>query len=125
MPHETRRSLEIEALVAAPLFLAAMFPAVIAQQRGPLWLQAAATCVMLVSAIVAVRAAILLKPYRQHPPALSKRAWGAYALIMALIFTFGLGAIALLAQTWLAWSFFGFVAALCVSLFFQTRGERV
>jgi hypothetical protein len=125
MAHETQRSLEIEALIAAPLFVAAMFPAVIAQRRGPLWLQAAAICIMLPSGIVAVRAAILLKPYRQQSPALSKRAWRAYALIIALVLTFGLGAIALVAKTSRAWFFFASFIILGVLIFAQKWRERV
>jgi membrane protein YdbS with pleckstrin-like domain len=80
---------------------------------------------MLISGVVALRAAILLKPYRGQPTAMSKKVWRAYAAAMALIFTCGFGAIALLAQTWRAWCFFGFVAILCVSIFLQNPSERV
>jgi len=106
-----------------PLLFAAIVPAVIAQHRRPVWLQAVCTCVMLAAGGVFLRAAILLKPYREQTPALSKKVWRASALAIVLIFTGGFGALELLAQTWRAWFFFGFVVILCFwRLFYKRRG---
>lgn len=108
-----------------PLLFAAMFPVGIAQHRGPVWLQATATCVTLVSGIVALRAAILLKPYKDLAPAVSKRLWRASAFVIALTLSCGFGTLAFRAQTWGAWLVWAAFSAPLLSLLYYELRERV
>src|SRR6266436_6569967 len=103
MAHDSRRTLEMQVIVALPVLIAAIFPMVIAQHRGIVWLKTLSICVALVCGVVVLRAAIFLKPYKEVAPAVTSRLWRASAFAIAIILCCGFAALALRAQTWRAW----------------------
>ena len=125
MAHESRRSLELQVIVALPLLFALIFPMVIAQHSGLVWLHAIAICVALLCGVVVLRAAILLKPYRDLAPAVSKRLWRVSAFVIALILSCGFGSVALRAQTWHAWLIWAAFTAPLVSLLYHELRDKV